>query len=35
MHCKDATMQWNFWSMHPESSHQVTILFSDPTAIAS
>lgn len=28
-HLKDATMQWDFWSMHPESLHQVTILFSD------
>ena len=28
-HCKDATMQWDFWSLHPESLHQVTILFSD------
>ncbi|MBC7396617.1 MAG: catalase, partial [Bdellovibrionales bacterium] len=28
-HTKDATMQWDFWSMHPESLHQVTILFSD------
>jgi catalase len=22
-------MQWDFWSLHPESLHQVTILFSD------
>jgi catalase len=28
-HLKDATMQWDFWSTHPESLHQVTILFSD------
>ncbi|HVY26005.1 MAG TPA: catalase [Polyangiaceae bacterium] len=28
-HLKDATMQWDFWSLHPESLHQVTILFSD------
>ena len=28
-HTKNATMQWDFWSMHPESLHQVTILFSD------
>ena len=28
-HCKDATMMWDFWSLHPESLHQVTILFSD------
>jgi len=28
-HLKDATMQWDFWSAHPESLHQVTILFSD------
>jgi len=27
--CKDATMQWDFWSQVPESLHQVTILFSD------
>ena len=28
-HLKDATMQWDFWSLHPESLHQVTVLFSD------
>jgi catalase len=28
-HLKNATMQWDFWSLHPESLHQVTILFSD------
>jgi catalase len=28
-HLKDPTMQWDFWSLHPESLHQVTILFSD------
>ena len=28
-HTKSATMQWDFWSLHPESLHQVTILFSD------
>jgi catalase len=28
-HLKDARMQWDFWSLHPESLHQVTILFSD------
>ncbi len=28
-HLKDATMQWDFWSTHPESLHQVTIFFSD------
>ena len=28
-HTKDAAMQWDFWSMHPESLHNVTILFSD------
>ena len=28
-HLKDATMMWDFWSLHPESLHQVTILFSD------
>ncbi len=26
---RDATMQWDFWSLSPESLHQVTILFSD------
>ncbi len=26
---KDATMAWDFWSLTPESVHQVTILFSD------
>ena len=26
---RDNTMQWDFWSLHPESLHQVTILFSD------
>jgi catalase len=28
-HLKDPTMQWDFFSLHPESLHQVTILFSD------
>jgi catalase len=28
-HLKNATMQWDFWAMHPESLHQVTVLFSD------
>ena len=33
-HTKDATIQWDFWSMHPESMHpeslhKVTILLSD------
>src|SRR4051812_37483161 len=28
-HLKNATMQWDFWAAHPESLHQVTILFSD------
>ena len=28
-HTKNAAMQWDFWSLHPESLHQVTILFSD------
>ena len=28
-HTKDATMQWDFWSLHPESLHNITILFSD------
>ncbi len=28
-HTKDATMMWDFWSLHPESLHEVTILFSD------
>jgi catalase len=26
---RDPTMQWDFWSLSPESLHQVTILFSD------
>ncbi|MDF1758165.1 MAG: catalase [Legionellaceae bacterium] len=26
---RDNTMQWDFWSLSPESLHQVTILFSD------
>ncbi len=26
---KSATMMWDFWSLSPESLHQVTILFSD------
>lgn len=26
---RDADMQWDFWSLCPESLHQVTILFSD------
>jgi catalase len=26
---KDATMMWDFWSLSPESLHQVTILMSD------
>lgn len=29
MHTKDHTMRWDFWSLSPESLHQVTILFSD------
>lgn len=28
-HMRDANMQWDFWSLCPESLHQVTILFSD------
>jgi len=27
---KSPTMMWDFWSLSPESLHQVTILFSDP-----
>lgn len=27
--CKDGNRAWDFWSQHPESLHQVTILFSD------
>lgn len=27
--CKSATMMWDFWSLSPEATHQVTILFSD------
>lgn len=26
---RDANMQWDFWSLNPESLHQITILFSD------
>lgn len=26
---RDATMQWDFWSLSPESLHQITTLFSD------
>ncbi|KAM8969799.1 catalase [Sarcophilus harrisii] len=28
-HLKDADMVWDFWSLRPESLHQVTFLFSD------
>lgn len=28
-HLKSAQMMWDFWSLSPESLHQVTILFSD------
>ncbi|QQE10063.1 catalase [Planctomycetota bacterium] len=28
-HTKDPNMMWDFWSLSPESLHQVTILFSD------
>ena len=28
-HLRDMNMQWDFWSLCPESLHQVTILFSD------
>lgn len=28
-HLRSNTMQWDFWSLSPESLHQVTILFSD------
>ncbi|MBV8886108.1 MAG: catalase [Chroococcidiopsidaceae cyanobacterium CP_BM_RX_35] len=27
--CKDVNAMWDFWSLSPESLHQVTILFSD------
>jgi catalase len=27
--CKNSTMMWDFWSMNPESLHQVMILMSD------
>lgn len=27
--CKSPTMMWDFWSLNPESLHQVLILFSD------
>ncbi len=26
---RDGNMQWDFWSLNPESLHQITILFSD------
>jgi catalase len=32
---KSATMMWDFWSLSPESLHQVTILFSDRGTPAS
>jgi catalase len=28
-HCKSPTMMWDFWSLNPESLHQVIILMSD------
>ena len=28
-HCKSPTMMWDYWSLNPESLHQVMILFSD------
>jgi catalase len=28
-HCKSPTMMWDFWSLNPESLHQVLILMSD------
>lgn len=28
-HIRDPNMAWDFWSLSPESLHQVTILFSD------
>ncbi|MDO9590453.1 MAG: catalase, partial [Microcella sp.] len=28
-HLRDATMQWDFWTLSPESSHQVTYLMGD------
>ncbi|MGC4098404.1 MAG: catalase [Nitrospira sp.] len=28
-HCKSPTMMWDFWSLNPESLHQVMILMSD------
>ena len=28
-HLRDNNMQWDFWSLSPESAHQVTILMSD------
>lgn len=27
--CKSATMMWDFWSLNPESLHQIMFLFSD------
>lgn len=34
-HCKSATMMWDFWSLNPESLHQVMILMSDRGTPAS
>jgi catalase len=34
-HCRDANAMWDFWSLSPESLHQITMLMSDrgcPTA---
>jgi catalase len=28
-HLRDNNMQWDFWTLSPESAHQVTILMSD------
>lgn len=28
-HCKDPDMMWDFWTLRPETTHQVAFLFSD------
>ena len=28
-HLRDNNMQWDFWTLSPDSAHQVTILMSD------
>jgi catalase len=34
-HTRDNDMQWDFWTLNPESAHQVTLLFSDRGTPAS